>query len=104
MSDYTFDEHFGKSMGSFPPRAAIYDYLIGRVQKQGLCEKFDIRLSHHVLNVEHRQDGTFNVLYHDLEQDVQGSVVVDNLVVASGHFSVPNIVEFKGFQVECLLN
>lgn len=99
MSDYTFSEHFGgKEMGSFPPRAVIYDYLMGRVQKRGLCDKFDIRLSHHVLDVQHRQNGTFDVKYHDVKQDVHGSIVVDHLVVASGHFSVPNIVEFKGFE------
>ena len=27
--DYTFDEHFGKAIPSYPPREAIYDYLKG---------------------------------------------------------------------------
>ena len=86
-------------MGSFPPRAVVYDYLVGRAQARGFRDRFEIRLSHHVLNVQPCQDGSFNVVYHDLKHDVEGTVAVDKLVVASGHFSVPNIVEFKGFQV-----
>ena len=27
--DYTFDEHFGKPIPSFPPREVLYDYLKG---------------------------------------------------------------------------
>ena len=27
--DYTFDEHFGKTLPSYPPRDAIFDYLKG---------------------------------------------------------------------------
>lgn len=27
--DFSFDEHFGKPIPSFPPREAIYDYLEG---------------------------------------------------------------------------
>ena len=27
--DFSFDEHFGKPIPSFPPREAIYDYLKG---------------------------------------------------------------------------
>ena len=27
--DYTFDEHFGKAIPSYPPREVLYDYLKG---------------------------------------------------------------------------
>ena len=27
--DYTFEEHFGKAIPSYPPRAVLYDYLVG---------------------------------------------------------------------------
>jgi trimethylamine monooxygenase len=29
--DYTFDDHFGKSIPSFPPRAVLRDYLEGLI-------------------------------------------------------------------------
>lgn len=28
--DYTFEDHFGKPIPSFPPREVIYDYLKGK--------------------------------------------------------------------------
>lgn len=28
--DYTFDEHFGKPIASFPPREVLFDYLKGQ--------------------------------------------------------------------------
>ena len=27
--DYTFEDHFGKPIGSYPPREVLYDYLKG---------------------------------------------------------------------------
>ena len=32
--NYTFDEHFGKPIGSYPPRAVLEDYLKGRAEKK----------------------------------------------------------------------
>ena len=33
FADYTFDEHFGKPIPSFPPREVLYDYILGRANK-----------------------------------------------------------------------
>src|SRR5699024_808044 len=33
LSDYSFDEHFGKPMSSFPPREVLFDYIQGRIEK-----------------------------------------------------------------------
>lgn len=33
FADYSFEEHFGKQIASYPPRAVLYDYINGRVQK-----------------------------------------------------------------------
>src|SRR6201991_5048785 len=35
FADYPFDEHFGKSIPSFPPRAVLYDYITGRSKRSG---------------------------------------------------------------------
>jgi trimethylamine monooxygenase len=33
LSNYSFEEHFGKPIGSYPPRAVLADYLFGRAEK-----------------------------------------------------------------------
>ena len=33
FADYSFDEHFGGEIASFPPRAVLFDYIEGRVRK-----------------------------------------------------------------------
>lgn len=35
FADYSFDEHFGRPMGSYPPREVLWDYIKGRVVKAG---------------------------------------------------------------------
>jgi trimethylamine monooxygenase len=36
MSNYSFEEHFGKPIGSYPPRAVLADYILGRAEKAGV--------------------------------------------------------------------
>ena len=36
FADYSFDEHFGKPIASYPPRAVLFDYIEGRVKKAGV--------------------------------------------------------------------
>lgn len=36
LADYTFDEHFGHPIPSFPPREVLYDYITGRAKKENL--------------------------------------------------------------------
>ena len=36
FADYTFDEHFGRPIASYPPRAVLWDYIKGRVEKAGV--------------------------------------------------------------------
>jgi len=33
---YTFEEHFGKAIPSFPPREVLFDYLKGRWTKEDI--------------------------------------------------------------------
>eukprot|EP01084_Bolivina_argentea_P315761 547164_1 len=97
MPDYTFEKHFnGQNISSFPPREVLKDYILGRVKTNELENKFDIRLNHNIIDVK-QTNNKFELIYHNLLEDTIGSQVVDYLVVASGHFSTPNIVEFEGF-------
>lgn len=103
MCDYTFKQHYkDTNIGSFPPRPVLQDYIMGRVKANNLENKFDIRLNHNIIHVDHineNGDGNFKVFYQDLKNNKSGSEEFDYLCVATGHFSVPNIPEFKGFDL-----
>lgn len=36
FADYPFEEHFGKQIASYPPRAVMFDYIEGRVLRAGV--------------------------------------------------------------------
>jgi len=36
FADYSFKEHFGKAIPSFPPRAVLEDYIQGRIEKSNI--------------------------------------------------------------------
>ena len=93
FGDYSFDEHFGKPIPSFPPRAVLYDYLIGRAAKHSL--KKYIRFNSTVQNVT-CIDNKFSVTVWNKLDNVTFTEEFDFVVVASGHFSVPNIPEYPG--------
>jgi len=96
FADYSFEEHFGKQIGSYPPRAVLFDYIEGRVNKAGVRDW--IRFSTTVRFVRYDPaTEQFTVTAHDLKNDRMYDEVFDNVVVASGHFSTPNVPEFPGF-------
>ncbi|MBC8365215.1 MAG: NAD(P)/FAD-dependent oxidoreductase [Actinobacteria bacterium] len=97
FGDYSFEEHFGKPIASYPPREVLWDYIKGRVEKSDV-RRF-IRFRHAVREVTF-DDATqkFTVTAHDLPNDVISSEEFDHVVVASGHFSVPNTPYFPGFE------
>ncbi len=96
FADYSFEEHFGKQIGSYPPRAVMFDYIEGRVNKAGVRDW--IRFSTTARMIEWNEDAkNFTVTVHDLKADRMYSEVFDNVIIASGHFSTPNVPEFPGF-------
>jgi len=95
FADYSFEEHFGKPIASYPPRAVLFDYIEGRVKKAGVREW--IKFNHAVRNVSYDEaSGKFTVSVKDLKADEVSSEEFDHVVVASGHFSTPNVPEFDG--------
>ncbi|AZO11545.1 MULTISPECIES: NAD(P)/FAD-dependent oxidoreductase [unclassified Mesorhizobium] len=96
FADYTFEEHFGKQIASYPPRAVLFDYIEGRVKKAGVRPW--IRFSSVVRYVSwDARTRKFTVLVQDLPNDRSYSEEFDHVIVASGHFSTPNVPEFPGF-------
>ncbi|MEX0317316.1 MAG: NAD(P)-binding domain-containing protein [Ruegeria sp.] len=96
FADYTFDEHFGKPIASYPPRAVLFDYIEGRVKKAGVRDK--IRFNTIVRDVRALPDGGFEVVSRDAATDTEISETFDHVVVATGHFSVPNVPHYPGFE------
>jgi len=97
FADYSFEEHFGKQIASYPPRAVLFDYIEGRVKKTRVRDW--IRFSTVVRWVEYSNEtGRFTVTLHDHKKDYVYSEEFDNVIVASGHFSTPNIPYYEGFE------
>ena len=97
FADYAFDEHFGFPIASYPPRAVLWDYIKGRVEKSDV-RKY-IRFNTAVRDVSYSQaSGKFTIVAHDLEANHTQSHEYDYVVVANGHFSTPNAPHFLGFE------
>ncbi|MBB2200071.1 NAD(P)-binding domain-containing protein [Gluconacetobacter tumulisoli] len=97
FADYSFEEHFGRPIPSYPPRAVLYDYITGRISKGGLRDYIRFRCP--VRGVEWKSDlDKFRVTVEDLTKSHVYSELFDDVIVASGHFSVPNVPDFPGFQ------
>lgn len=95
FADYSFEEHFGKQIASYPPRAVLFDYIEGRVNKAGVRgqARFRTPVRHVDWNESTQQ---FSVRSHDLVKDVETTEDFDHVIVATGHFSTPNVPQFEG--------
>ncbi|MFA5494559.1 MAG: NAD(P)/FAD-dependent oxidoreductase [Porticoccaceae bacterium] len=97
FADYSFEEHFGRPIASYPPRAVLHDYIMGRVEKSGVRQY--IRFSTSVQWVAYsEEDETFTITVRDLKKDRLYSEEYDYVVVATGHFSTPNVPYFEGLE------
>lgn len=96
FADYSFEEHFGKQIASYPPRAVLFDYIEGRVKKAGVRDWIQFETA--VRWVEKDGDG-FNVTVCNLPKDHTYTEHFDHVIVCSGHFSTPNVPEFPGFDM-----
>ncbi|ATU94923.1 NAD(P)-binding domain-containing protein [Phyllobacterium zundukense] len=97
FADYSFEEHFGKPIASYPPRAVLWDYIKGRVEKAKVRDW--VRFNTPVRMVRYDETAkTFTVTAHDRVNDRMYDEVFDYVVVASGHFSTPNVPRFEGVE------
>lgn len=95
FADYSFEEHFGRQIPSYPPRAVLLDYIMGRVAKSDV-RKY-IRFNTAVRWVEYSEaTEKFTVTVFDHDRGVLESNEFDYVVVATGHFSTPNVPQFDG--------
>lgn len=96
FADYTFEEHFGKPIPSFPPREVLHDYIRGRLAKTGVRES--IKFKHAVRSVTYDEaSAKFTVTAHDLANGKDDAREFDYVVNCGGHFSTPRVPYFPGF-------
>ncbi|SHL23592.1 trimethylamine monooxygenase [Roseovarius marisflavi] len=95
FADYSFEEHFGKPIASYPPRAVLFDYIKGRVEKADVRKYIKFNT---VVRDVRAIDGGFEVTSRDCEDDSETREHFDHVIVASGHFSFPNVPHYPGFE------
>ena len=96
FADYSFNEHFKQPIPSFPPRQVLYDYIIGRAKKANLRKYLKINTS--VNNVKFN-GSEFEITSLNKQENIISKENFDYLVVATGHFSIPYIPEYKGMNL-----
>lgn len=97
FADYTFDEHFGRPIPSFPPREVLFDYIQGRAKKHNVARH--IAFGTAVRWVEQEPEtGQFLVTVEERATQKQSTQRFDHVIVANGHFSIPNVPDFPGFE------
>ncbi|MGV8993801.1 MAG: flavin-containing monooxygenase [Flavobacterium sp.] len=97
FSDYSFDEHFGRPISSYPPRPVLFDYIQGRVRKSDVRKyiRFNTTTRWVDYNEKTKQ---FKVVLDDLVNNRTYEEIFDYLIVATGHFSTPNMPYFEGIE------
>ena len=97
FADYSFEEHFGRAIASYPPRAVLHDYIMGRVEKAGVREM--VRFDSPVKGVTWDEASQiFTVTVRDNKADRTYSETFDHVIVSCGHFSTPNVPAFEGIE------
>ena len=51
FADYSFYEHFGKTIPSFPPREVLRHYIVGRLRKNGVLDNSTKKMTIHLNTV-----------------------------------------------------
>lgn len=97
FADYSFDEHFGRPISSYPPREVLWDYIQGRVKKAGVRDyiRFNTAVKQVTFDPVSRQ---FTLTAYDYANGRSTTDTFDFVIVASGHFSTPQVPAFAGFE------
>jgi trimethylamine monooxygenase len=96
FTDYSFEEHFGRAIPSYPPRAVLHDYIVGRVERDGLRDYIKFSTAVRWVSFDEATQ-KFTVRVEDLEGTTFSESDFDYVINASGHFSTPNVPSFRGF-------
>lgn len=96
FADYPFEQHFGVPIPSFPPREVLFDYIKGRAEHSGVRRHIRFDTAVRWIEYDPARD-TFDVTVEALPKGASRVEQFDYVIVATGHFSVPNMPDFPGF-------
>lgn len=97
FADYTFSEHFGQPISSYPPREVLFDYIQGRINQSNARDYIQFNtVARWVDYMEEKQQ--FRVIFDSLKDNKTFEEYFDYLIVGTGHFSTPNLPYFEGIE------
>ncbi|HXD28611.1 MAG TPA: NAD(P)/FAD-dependent oxidoreductase, partial [Arthrobacter sp.] len=96
FADYTFDEHFGQPIPSFPPREVLYNYITGRAKANNVRRFIQFDTAVRWISYDETA-GKFAVTVQARNDGRTRTEEFDKVIVATGHFSTPNMPSFEGF-------
>merc|ERR1712193_368196 len=100
LPDYTFEDHYGRAIPSFPPREVLFDYLQGRWKKMDLKKHINFKTVVRMVTFNEETDKfsvvTENLTERNLTSKIQPTEEFDYVFVASGHYSVPYVPTYPG--------
>lgn len=97
FADYTFTEHFGQAISSYPPREVLFDYIEGRIKQSNARKYIQFNtVARWVDYIEEKKQ--FRVIFDNLKTNETFEEYFDYLVLGTGHFSTPNMPYFKGIE------
>ncbi|WP_033349146.1 NAD(P)-binding domain-containing protein [Leucobacter salsicius] len=97
FAEYTFDDHFGRPISSYPPREVLWDYINGRAMQSGVKDR--VRFAHAVRWVEYSEETEkFTLIVDNLRSKETKRETFDEVIVSTGHFAFPNVPNFTGME------
>jgi len=100
--DYTFEDHYGRAIPSFPPREVLFDYLQGRWKKMDLKKHITFKTVVRMVTFDEKTEKftvtTENLTERNLESKIQPREEFDYVFAASGHYSVPYVPTYPGVE------
>ena len=97
FADYTFSEHFGQPISSYPPREVLFDYIQGRINQSNARDYIQFNtVARWVDYIEDQKQ--FRVIFDSLKDNKTFEEYFDYLIVGTGHFSTPNFPYFEGIE------
>ena len=97
FADYSFDEHFGRPISSYPPREVLWDYIAGRIEQSDVRKYIRFTTIVRLVSFDAKSQ-LFTVMSEHLPTGETTTETFDHVVVASGHFSFPFIPEVEGIE------
>uniref|UniRef100_A0A915E2V0 Flavin-containing monooxygenase n=1 Tax=Ditylenchus dipsaci TaxID=166011 RepID=A0A915E2V0_9BILA len=95
--DYSFEQHFGRPIASYVTREVMLNYINGRMNNHPKAKEwiqFNTSVQHIHFNSQTSQFTVETISHTTYLKSIHH---FDYVIIASGHFSTPNVPEYFGF-------